>query len=93
MKTSKGLLYCVAWLAVLGYGIYTTDRIRQLEETQRQLEGKLRQPTPQLTHAFDASFIQHFGQPGVDAVDRVLSRGVTDPEQLAREVALELKPR
>jgi hypothetical protein len=84
MKTTKRLLLCLAWLLVAGYCVYTTVRIRQLE-------ARLRHPPAQLSYAFDDSFMRYFGQPGVDAVDGAVRRGVTDPDQLAREVTRELK--
>ena len=84
MKTTKRFLICAAWLAVVGYGIYATIHIRQLE-------ARLRQAPAQLAYSFDSSFMHYFGQPGVDAVDRAVRRGVTDPDQLAREVTHDLK--
>jgi hypothetical protein len=84
MKTTKQLLLCAAWLGVLGYAIYTTVHIRQLEAQLR--EARLRLAPAQLACSFDSSFMHYFGQPGVDAVDRAVRRGVTDPEQLAHEV-------
>jgi len=84
MKPTKRLLVCLAWLLVAGYGIYTTVRIRQLE-------ARLRHSPPQLSYAFDDSFMRYFGQRGVEAVDGAVGRGVTDPDQLMREVTRELK--
>ena len=84
MKTTKRLLLGAAWLAVVAYGIYATVHIRHLET-------RLRHASPQLSYAFDDSFMRYFGQPGVDAVDRAVRRGVTDPDQFVREVTLELK--
>ena len=55
------------------------------------MHTKLRQTSPQLSYAFDDSFMRYFGQPGVDAVDRAVKRGVTDPDRLVREVTQELR--
>jgi hypothetical protein len=84
MKTTRRLLLGAAWLAVVAYGIYATARIRHLE-------ARLRHAPSQLSYAFDHSFMRYFGQRGVDVADRAVSRGVTDPDQLAREVSHELK--
>jgi len=84
MKPTTRLIVGAAWVAVLAYGIYATVRIRHLEATL------LSTPRPP-SYAFDDSFMHSFGQPGVDAVNRAIGRGVTDPEHVAREVTLELK--
>ena len=96
MKTTKRLLLGVAWLAVFGYGIHTTIRIRQLEaqvaEARLQAaRARLPEAHAQLAYSFDSSFMQYFGQAGVDAVDRAVRRGVTDPDELLREVTHDLK--
>ena len=65
-------------------------RVRQLEARLARVELAQRTSAPH-TYAFDDSFMQHFGQQGVEAVDRVMRRGVTDIDQLNRDVAREMK--
>ena len=91
MKTTKRFLFGAAWLAVLGYGIYTTVHIRQLEAQLREARLRQAQAPAQLAYSFDSSFMQYFGQPGVDAVDKAVRRGVTDPDQLVQEMRRDLK--
>jgi hypothetical protein len=94
MKTTKRLLLGVAWLAVFGYGINTTIRIRQLEAQvaeARLQTARVREAPAQLAYSFDSSFMQYFGQAGVDAVDRAVRRGATDPDELLRAVTRDLK--
>ncbi len=89
MKITKRFLFSLAWLLVAGYCIYTSVRIRQLEA--RLKKAPLQLALPQLSYSFDDSFLRYFGQRGVDAVDRTVRRGVTDPDPLVREVTQELK--
>jgi len=91
MKTTKRFLLGLAGLLVVGYCIYTTVRIRQLEA--RLQEARLQKAPTQLSYAFDDSFLHYFRQRGVDAVNRAVKRGVTDPDELVREVTQELKLR
>ena len=90
MKTTKRLLLTLALLVLAGYSVFTTMRVRQLEARLSRVELVQRTSAP-FTYAFDDSFRQYFGQQGVDAVDRAVRRGVIDPDQIAREVTLDLK--
>ena len=90
MKTTKRLLLTVALLVLAGYSVFTTMRVRQLEARLSRVE--LAQRTgAQLNYAFDDSFMKHFGQQGVQAVDRVMKRGTPDLDQLSGDVAREMK--
>jgi hypothetical protein len=90
MKTTKRLLLTLALLVLAGYSVFTTMRVRQLEARLSRVELAQRTSAP-FTYAFDDSFMQHFGQQGVEAVDRVMKRGVTDIDQLTRDMAREMK--
>ena len=90
MKTTKRLVLTVALLVLAGYSVFTTMRVRQLEARLSRVELAQRTSAP-LSYAFDDSFRQHFGQQGVDAVDRAMRRGNTDLDQVLRDVSLELK--
>ncbi len=90
MKITKRLLLTLALLVLAGYSVFTTMRVRQLEARLTTVELAQRTTTP-FTYAFDDSFMQHFGQQGVDAVDRAMRRGATDPDQILRDAARELK--
>lgn len=92
MKTIKRLLLTLALLVLAGYFVFTTMRVRQLEARLSEVELAQRAGAP-FTYAFDDSFMQHFGQQGVDAVDRAMRRGATDPDQILRDAASELKLR
>ena len=88
MKTTKHLLLCIAATLAVSYSIYTTVRIRQLEARLHEREP-VQLAKRHLIYAFDDSFMQHFGQPGVAAVDRAVGRGLTSPDEIAREVTQE----
>lgn len=90
MKITKRLLLTLALLVLAGYSVFTTMRVRQLEARLTRVERAQRTTTP-FTYAFDDSFMQHFGQQGVDAVVRAMRRGATDPDQILRDAARELK--
>jgi hypothetical protein len=90
MKTTRRLLLMLALLVLAGYSVFTTMRVHQLEARLSRVELAQRTSTP-FTYAFDDSFRQHFGQQGVDAVDRAMRRGVTDPDQILRDTTRELK--
>ena len=85
MKITKKLLLSIGCVLAVGYGVYTTARIRQLDARLRRPQAV--QPAPSRTYAFDDSFKQHFGQRGVTIVEGVLSRGVIDPDQIHRELS------
>ena len=89
MNTTKRLLLMVALLVLAGYAVFTTMRVRQLEAHLSRVELAQR-TSASFTYAFDDSFRQHFGQQGVEAVDRAMRHGVTDPDQLFRDAAHEL---
>jgi hypothetical protein len=89
MKTTKRLLLTLALLVLAGYCVFTTMRVRQLEARLARVELAQRDSAP-LTYAFDDSFMQHFGQRGVEAMDRVMRRGITNPHQLSGDAAREL---
>jgi len=94
MKTTQRLLLGAAWLAVVGYGVLATIHIRQLKSQLREARlqtTRLPEPPAQIAYSFDSSFIQYFGQAGIDAVERAIRRGVTDPDELTREVTHDLK--
>ena len=67
-----------------------TIRVRQLDARLSRVESAQRMGAP-FTYAFDDSFMKHFGKQGVEAVDRAMRRGATDPDQVLREAARELK--
>jgi hypothetical protein len=90
MKTTKRLVLTVALLVLAGYSVFTTMRVRQLEGRLSRVEAGQRARAP-LTYAFDDSFMRHFGQQGVEAVDRAMRRGAADPDQILRDVSHELK--
>ena len=90
MKTTKRLFLTLALLVLAGYSVVTTIRVHQLEARLSRVELVQHTRAP-FTYAFDDSFTQRFGQQGVDAVDRVMRRGVTDPDQLVRDAAREMK--
>jgi hypothetical protein len=90
MKSTKRLLLTLVLLVLAAYSVFTTMRVRQLEARLSRVELAQRTSAP-FTYAFDDSFIQYFGQQGVEAVDRAMRRGATDPGQLLRDAARELK--
>jgi len=92
MKTTKRLLLALVLLVLAGYTLFTTKRVRHLEARLTRLELALRPAAP-LAYAFDDSFMQYFGQQGVDAVNRALRSGATAPDEIVREAARELKLR
>ena len=89
MKTTKRLLLTVALLVLAGYSAFTTMRVRRLEARLSRVELAQRASTP-ITYSFDDSFRQYFGPQGVDAVDRAIKRGITNPDQILSEVTREL---
>ena len=90
MKTTKRLLLTLALLVLASYSVFTTMRVRKLEARLSRVEQAQRTSAP-LTYAFDDSFRQRFGQQGVDAVDRAMKRGTTDPDQILSDAARELR--
>jgi hypothetical protein len=77
MKTTKRLLLTLALLVLAGYSVFTTMRVLQLEAHLSRVE---------LTRCTSAPFTYAF-----NAVDRAMRRGATDPDQLLRDAARELK--
>lgn len=57
----------------------------ELHQTKSDLERAKKES--QLTYAFHESFIRYFGKPGVDAVEKAVKRGGTDPDELVRDLA------
>jgi hypothetical protein len=90
MKTTKRLLLTFVLLLLAGYSVFTTMRVRQLEAQLSRVELGQR-INARLTYAFDDSFKQRFGQQGVEAVGRAMRRGASDPDQILRDAAQELK--
>ena len=80
----------LALLVLAGYSIFTTMRVRQLEARLSKVERAQRTSTP-LTYAFDESFMQYFGQQGVDVVEKVLRGSATDPDHIPRDLRRESK--
>ena len=92
MKATTRLLLILALLVSAGYSLFTTMRLRRLEARLSSVEVAQRTTKP-VTYAFDDSFMRYFGQPGVDAVNSAVSLGITDPDQIAREVTRHLQPK
>jgi hypothetical protein len=88
MKTTKRLLLASALFLLAGYGILTTMRVRELETRLHRLELAQR-TAPPIRYAFDESFLRYFGQEGIAAVERAVSRGVSDPSEILRELRQE----
>ncbi len=78
----------LACLLVVGYGIYATIRVRQLEArlARQELARATTSATPGVTYALTESFRQHFGERGVAIVEAAFIRGVTDPEEILRDL-------
>ena len=74
MKTKDRLLTVLAVALLGGYSIYSSVRIRQLEDRLDRLQrAQLARPTPaQVTYAYSDSFLKYFGQKGVAEVERAL---------------------
>jgi len=90
MKTTTRLLLTLALLVLAGYSVFTAVRVRQLGARLSRVELAQRR-SASISYACDDSFMRHFGQRGVDAVDRAMRRDAGDPEELVRDAARELK--
>lgn len=88
MRTTKRWLLLLAMVVLAGYSVSTTLRVRQLEARLSRVEQAQRASTAPATpiYAFDDSFRQYFGQSGMEAAERAIRRGVTDPEQIEQIV-------
>lgn len=85
MKTTKCLLMGLGFGLLIALNLYTTFRFSQLEARLHR-EPVTHFPISGITYGFDDSFRKHFGQDGVATVERALRRGVTDPEDISREL-------
>ena len=87
----RRLVLCLASLLAVVYCTYVTVRIRQLEaRLQHELSARHAEAAPlHLTCAFDDSFRQHFGERGVAIVEAAVIRGVTDPDEILRDLRQE----
>jgi len=90
MKTTKRLLVTLTLLVLASHSVFTTLRVHELEARLAKVEFGQRTSAP-FTYTFDDSFMQHFGQQGVDAVNRAMRRGAADPDQILRDASRELK--
>lgn len=62
---------------------------RELHEARSDLERA--KTESQLTYPFHESFIRYFGKAGIDAVEKAVERGGTDPDVLVRDLARGVK--
>lgn len=62
---------------------------KELHQAKSDLERVKRES--QLTYGFHESFIRYFGKAGVDAVEKAVRRGGTDPDVLVRDLARGVK--
>ena len=92
MKTTRRLVIGSALVLLSAYSVYTTVRIQRLESRLRQKRAE-QAAVSQITYAFDDSFRQYFGEAGIAAVERALTRGVTDPQDTLRNLRHEDKLR
>lgn len=83
MKTTQRILAALFVLVLGIYSIITTVRIRQLEARLSQPRFE-HQPRPEITYAFDDSFIQYFGKEGMAAVNEAWRRDSTLPQFVPR---------
>jgi hypothetical protein len=88
MKTMKRNLLFLACLFVAGFSLYATSFIWKLESPlpDAPLVRSAASAPRQLTHGFDDSFREHFGQRGIDIVESAFIRGITEPDKILTEL-------
>jgi len=89
-------LVLVAVAVAIGYFRQARSLQAQLATATKELhEAKIdlerAKSESQLTYAFHESFIRYFGKAGVDAVEKAVKRGGTDPDVLVRDLARGVK--
>lgn len=88
MKTTHPLLFLAIFVAA-GCAQFKTAQI-QNQSTPLPAAEVVARPIPIFTYAFDDSFLHYFGHEGTmhvhSAVQRALSKGLTDIEEIRHEL-------